>query len=56
MPRQKAAPVVIAHAYRWHEAQLAAAVLHAAGLPAEIHDTHAALSCRMPASLWAGSG
>lgn len=41
MPRQKAGPVVIAHAYRWHEAQLAAAALRGAGLPAEIRDAHA---------------
>ncbi|WP_263566451.1 hypothetical protein [Paracoccus sp. DMF] len=40
MPRHKAGPAVIAHAYRWHEAQLAAAALRAAGLPAEIRDGH----------------
>ncbi|MDQ7775205.1 MAG: hypothetical protein Q4615_04450 [Paracoccus aminovorans] len=34
------APVVIARAYRWHEAQLAAAVLRGAGLPVEVHDDH----------------
>ncbi|WP_323716626.1 hypothetical protein [Paracoccus aminovorans] len=48
--------MVIAHTYRWHEAQLAAAALRAADLPAEIRDTYAAPSCRMPALPWAGSG
>ena len=28
-------PVVIAHAYRWHEAQMAVAMLRAAGIPAD---------------------
>ena len=31
-------PVVIAHAYRWHEAQMAAAMLRAAGIPVEVAD------------------
>ena len=31
-------PVVIAHAYRWHEAQLATAMLRAAGIQAGITD------------------
>lgn len=31
-------PVVIAHAYRWHEAQMAVAMLRAAGIPADLAD------------------
>lgn len=33
-------PVVIAHAYRWHEAQMAVAMLRAAGIPARADALH----------------
>ena len=38
MAQASGAPVVVAHAYRWHEAQMAAAMLRAAGIPADVLD------------------
>lgn len=38
MVRAGGGPVVIAHAYRWHEAQMAVAMLRAAGIPADAAD------------------